>query len=283
MKKQFVLLFITGLLCLAVSALFPSCDSCNSPKPCNLPAPEAVTGTPTGPTTALLDWEDVAGASGYSIAVDDATSNTPLGSFDTTASQLMLAGLVNGHLYKATVRAKCQDGTPSVNARLGSWMQEIVIIEDDDVMMPPGCGCRDNIFTNTLASNTNLGPNDIGFTIPASSRIVFKFQVSESGSSRQRHFLLALDNGCPVIKADRDTCDKDTLAITIDLEPSANPNQLIVKDGSLTIAKIIPVFSSTQLLAGGHVTVQFDQNNNPNPPVYEIKVHQCLGGSAICP
>jgi|GEM_PF-6949864 len=283
MKKQAVLLFVIGLFCLLASMFFPACKSCNPPKTCNLPAPEVVTGTPTGPTTALLDWDDVAGASGYSIAVIDTTTSTLLGSFDTTASQLLLTGLVSGHFYQATVRANCEDGTPSVNARLGSWKQDIVIIEDEDIMLPPGCTCNDNIFTNTLVSNANSLITDIGFMIPSSSRIVFKFQVSKTTSSKQRHFLLALDYDCAVIKADRDTCDKDEITYTIDLDPSTNSNQLIVKDNGNPIAKIIPVFNSNQILADGHVTVQFEPNNTANPPVYEIKVHQCAGGNADCP
>jgi hypothetical protein len=249
MKRQ-ALLFFAAIFSIFVTLVWSSCESCNTPSPqiCVLEAPELQSVEPTSPTTATLDWTDVAGAVGYRVVVTDLTDTTTFGTFNTFESKLDLTGLIPFHTYMAVIRAKCDAENVSVNALETTWLQDGIIILDE-VVMNPGTGLDDCTCTPKEGHQkstvlANIAPNNIG-TSSSNPRVVFQIEVQYSGSIKV--FKMGFDRDCSSIKVFREACTGDISGITVHkVLNNNNATSLEIKHNvSTLLARVTPSFNGT--------------------------------------
>lgn len=227
------------------------------------------------------------GASGYFIEVFEKGNNTPLDTFNTTVSQLELTGLTLGQFYTANVRPKCVDGKLSVNARLGSWEQGFVVIEDADVMMPGGCNCNDVTFASTFSSKTGSLVNNDAFSLNTLQRVVYKLQFSKivNGSPQVGHMSMAVDYGCGTVKVNKKGVCQNDAGFNFEFDSNNSPSAVLLKDGTATIVTLTPIYSPSSTPQSGQLEITFDNasRNNANVPEYTVKLNKCYTAADDCP
>ncbi len=175
MKKIILILFafIIGLSQL----LFQT--GCRPPNPCpptcDLPAPDSLTATPVSSSSVNLDWNLVPTAPNYNVKIyaidEEGGAPTLVQTQNNVNPTLLINGLTTNILYKAEVRANCENNITSTNYsevyfRLSGpiTIEDVVMIEKESIMNPmqnSQCNGTSETYTVESAKRTDWEPIDV--------------------------------------------------------------------------------------------------------------------------
>jgi hypothetical protein len=165
MKKIILILFafVIGLSQL----LFQT--GCRPPNPCpptcDLPAPDSLTATPVSSSSVNLDWNLVPTAPNYNVKIyaidEEGGAPTLVQTQNNVNPTLPINGLTANVLYKAEVRANCENNITSTNYSEVYFRLSGPIMIDDVVMKE-----KESIMNNMQNSQCNGTSEDYSLGIP---------------------------------------------------------------------------------------------------------------------
>ncbi|QDP86030.1 T9SS type A sorting domain-containing protein [Chryseobacterium sp. SNU WT5] len=141
-----------------------SCDAGTTPTECNIPTGLAVENLTA--TAVTLNWNDISGATGYTLQFR-ATGSSTWQSFDTTASVLDLSGLTTGITYQWQVKTKCSSSSSSAYAGGSDFTSETDT--PPDTCAAPASASASNITTSSATINWSSAeaPNYYIYVLPS--------------------------------------------------------------------------------------------------------------------